>query len=49
MINQIYLANCFDLLPEIPAESIDLILTDPPFQKTYSKAKKYLMSLNGQA
>lgn len=31
MINRITLADCFSVLPEIPAESVDLILTDPPY------------------
>lgn len=31
MINQIHNADCFDLLPEIPAESVDLIFTDVPY------------------
>ncbi|MFH1213194.1 MAG: DNA methyltransferase [Candidatus Neomarinimicrobiota bacterium] len=30
--NQIHLGDAFDLLPEIPAESVDLIFTDPPYQ-----------------
>jgi len=29
--NRIIFADCFDFLPEIPAESIDLIFTDPPY------------------
>jgi site-specific DNA-methyltransferase (adenine-specific) len=31
LINQITFGNCFDILPEIPEGSIDLILTDPPY------------------
>ena len=27
----IYLADCMDILPKIPAGSIDLVLTDPPY------------------
>jgi len=34
LINQITFADCFDLLPEIQAESVDLICTDPPFEKS---------------
>ncbi|MFH1212884.1 MAG: site-specific DNA-methyltransferase [Candidatus Neomarinimicrobiota bacterium] len=29
--NQIHLADCFDLLPEIESASVDLIFTDPPY------------------
>ena len=29
--NRICLGNCFDLIKEIPAESIDAIITDPPY------------------
>lgn len=29
--NQIHLADCFDLLPEIEPASVDLIFTDPPY------------------
>ena len=31
MINKIHPADAFDLLPSIPAGSVDLIFTDPPF------------------
>jgi len=34
MINQITLGNCFYLLPSIPTESVDLIFTDPPYDKS---------------
>jgi len=27
----LYHANCFDVLPQIPAESVDLVLADPPY------------------
>jgi len=37
---RLYLANCFDLLPFIEDESIDLILTDPPYDNT-----RYMPSL----
>lgn len=30
--NQIYLADCFELMPQLQAESADLIFTDPPYQ-----------------
>jgi len=32
--NQIHLADCFDLLPEIEPASVDLIFTDLPFEKS---------------
>ena len=31
MINQIIHGDCFDVLKDIPDNSIDLILTDPPY------------------
>jgi len=31
MINQITHGDCFNILPEIPAGSVDLVLTDPPY------------------
>ena len=31
MINQIINGNCFDFLPKIKDNSIDLIITDPPY------------------
>ncbi len=34
LINKIHLANCFDILKQIPDASIDLILTDPPYLST---------------
>lgn len=30
-VDQIYLADCFDVLPKISDNSIDMVLTDPPF------------------
>lgn len=35
--NKIFNADCFDILPEIENESIDLILTDPPYNITNCK------------
>jgi len=32
--NSIHLGDCLDLMPEIPSESIDLIITDPPYKMT---------------
>lgn len=34
-LNQIYLGDCMDLIPEIPDGSIDAILTDPPYGVKY--------------
>jgi DNA modification methylase len=31
MVNQVILADCCDILPQIQKESIDLILIDPPY------------------
>ena len=33
--NSLLHGNCFKLMPDIPDESIDLILTDPPFNATW--------------
>jgi site-specific DNA-methyltransferase (adenine-specific) len=30
-LNKIYCGNCLDLFKDLPSESVDLILTDPPF------------------
>lgn len=34
LINKIHNKNCFDVLSQIPNDSIDLILTDPPYMIT---------------
>lgn len=34
LINKIHNANCFDILKQLPDESVDLILTDPPYLTT---------------
>ncbi|TXH56060.1 MAG: site-specific DNA-methyltransferase [Bacteroidia bacterium] len=34
LINKIHHANCFDVLAQIPDNSIDLVLTDPPYLTT---------------
>lgn len=31
MLNTIKHGNCIDLMPELPAQCVDLIITDPPF------------------
>lgn len=33
-LNTIYLGNCLELMKDISDKSIDMILTDPPYQKT---------------
>ena len=45
----IYCADCMDILPKIPAKSIDLVLTDPPypnnanhFNENIKTAKKFI-------
>ncbi|MCK9327876.1 MAG: hypothetical protein M0P69_20445, partial [Bacteroidales bacterium] len=30
-LNKVYLGDCLDLMREIPDESVDLIITDPPY------------------
>jgi len=30
-VNRVYQGDCLDLLPELPAGSIDFVLTDPPY------------------
>jgi len=34
LINEITFGDCFDLMPDIPAESVDLIFTDPPYEQS---------------
>jgi len=34
MINQIIHGDCFDVLQQIPDNSIDAVITDPPYMKT---------------
>lgn len=33
MTNSVLFGDCFNLLPQISDKSIDMILTDPPFNK----------------
>ena len=33
----IYLGDCREILPEIPDNSIDLVLTDPPYPNQHSE------------
>lgn len=39
-INQIYCGDCLDLMKEIPDESVDLVLTDPPYNQTQNEWDK---------
>jgi len=39
-LNTIQNANCFDILPKIPDESVDLVVTDPPYGINYDKWDK---------
>lgn len=34
-VNQIYNEDCFKILPEIPDESVDLVVVDPPYGVNY--------------
>lgn len=36
-----YLGDAFDVLSQLPAESVDLIVTSPPFPLTFRKKKPY--------
>lgn len=36
-LNTLHLANCYDILPQIEAKSIDLIFTDPPYSKSLNE------------
>ena len=36
-LNKIYLGDCMELIKEIPDKSIDLIVTDPPYELDVSK------------
>lgn len=46
-LNKIYLDNCFNLFPQIEDNSIDLILTDPPYQTTGLKFDKGAINWQG--
>lgn len=35
LINQVFCCDCFAIFPKIPAETADLILTDPPYGISY--------------
>lgn len=36
-VDRIYLGNCLELMREIPDESIDAIITDPPYGATQNR------------
>lgn len=38
--NNIYLGDCYELIKQIPDKSIDLIMTDPPYEITSKRSKK---------
>lgn len=31
LLNKIYLADCFQLMAQIPNDSVDLVVVDPPY------------------
>ena len=35
-VNKIYNADCMDILKQLPDKSIDLVLTDPPYNASNS-------------
>lgn len=47
MINTIQLGDCYELIKKIPDKSIDLIVTDPPYELETegSKENKLLFDL----
>jgi len=38
-LNKIFLGNVLDLIKNIPSESIDLVLTDPPYGLNKASSK----------
>jgi DNA methylase len=45
----LYHGDCRDVLPELPAESVDLVLTDPPYGKQYVPEGKPVRRMNIRA
>lgn len=45
----LYHGDCRDILPELPAESVDLVLTDPPYGKQYVPEGKPVRRMNIRA
>lgn len=43
-INKVYCGNCFDILKTLPNESIDLILTDPPYGINFQSGHRQQVS-----
>jgi len=41
LLNTIQNADCFDVLPQIPKESVDLVVTDPPYNIGYKEWDKF--------
>lgn len=31
-LNQIYLGDCYELIKQLPDKSVDLVITDPPYE-----------------
>lgn len=36
-LNKVYKGDCLELMKDIPDESIDMILVDPPYERTHNK------------
>ena len=53
-LNKIFLGDCLEILKQIPSNSIDAVITDPPYasggrslsEKTLPPSKKYEQSDN---
>jgi site-specific DNA-methyltransferase (adenine-specific) len=45
-LNEIYLGDCLDIMPNIPDESVDMILADLPFGTTKCKWDSVLIWKN---
>ena len=44
-INQIYLGDAYELIKQVPDKSVDLIVTDPPYEFGYKQAKRHYEKL----
>lgn len=45
-LNKVYKGDCLELMKDIPDESIDMILVDPPYERTDLKfCMKYLWKI----
>ena len=38
--NTLYWGDCLDIMPRIPAGSVDLVLTDPPYGMSYQSSRR---------